>query len=110
NKGAMSARLIVDQKVFDFDTILEGDRIQQRFTFENGGGSPLLVANIENACGCTTVSWPYHTIASGDTSSFLVEFDSKSRLGYQRKSITIRANTIPTKTVVYLQGYVAPKR
>lgn len=100
------AKLQFEFTTIDFDTITSGTIISRRFPFTNVGKRPLLISDIKSSCGCTTVYMPEKTIPPGGSSHIEVEFDSTDRKGQQNKTINIIGNTFPTRTLLYLQGFV----
>lgn len=94
-----------------FGTISQGEKVRKVFVFENTGDAPLLIAQVEASCGCTAMrNWPKDPISPGETGEIEVEFDSHNRSGFQNKTITVMANTVPSKNVVLLTGeVVAPQ-
>jgi hypothetical protein len=90
-----------------FGTIAQGEKVRKTYVFENTGEAPLLIARVETSCGCTAMrDWPKTPISPGESAEIEVEFDSHNRSGFQRKTITVMANTVPSKNVVLLTGEV----
>ncbi|WP_236976571.1 DUF1573 domain-containing protein [Membranihabitans maritimus] len=89
-----------------FDTISHGDRITKIFNFTNIGKRPLLIYDVRTSCGCTAVDYPKDFIRPGESGKLEVTFDSTGRKGYQNKSINVIGNTFPTRTLLYLHGFV----
>jgi Protein of unknown function (DUF1573) len=98
-----------EKGVHDFGQITEGDTIEHTYTFINKGEMPLVINNITASCGCTTPEWPRDPIAPGETSAVKVRFNSRGKVGQQRKTITVYANTQPAMTDIAFQVMVAPK-
>jgi Protein of unknown function (DUF1573) len=94
------------EATYDFGTIQEGGIIRHRFNFKNMGKSPLMITNIQTSCGCTTPNFNPKPLASQDTGSFTIQFNSSGKAGPQTKIITIFANTIPRTHKVALVGIV----
>lgn len=92
---------------YNFGTIAEGELVKHTFTFKNTGKAPLILSKVEPSCGCTAMrDWPREPIPPGKGGSISIEFDSSNRPGFQRKSITVLANTVPTRNVIHFQGDV----
>lgn len=95
------------EAVVDFGSIAEGEIIKHEFRFENTGDAPLILSTIETSCGCTVAkNWPKAPLAPGEEGSFSVEFDTNRRPGFQSKTITVLANTVPARNEVKIQGTV----
>ncbi|WP_306643621.1 DUF1573 domain-containing protein [Sanyastnella coralliicola] len=96
-----------DVPEFDYGTIAEGEVVRHNFEFENTGDAPLLISKVESTCGCTVMKdWPKEPIQPGENGEIVVEFNSSKREGSQRKKITVLANTVPTKNLIYMTGVV----
>lgn len=96
-------------KDVDFGTITEGDTVQRDFKFANAGEFPLIINNVSTSCGCTVPQWPRDPIGPGETSSILVKFNSRGKMGPQAKTISIYANTDPAVTDITFKAVVNAK-
>jgi hypothetical protein len=96
-----------DATEVDMGRIAEGAQVQQRFTFKNTGGSPLVLSAVNSTCGCTVgKDWPRDPIPPGGTGHVDVTFDSNGRTGRQHKTVTVVSNAHPPSTVLTLTGEV----
>lgn len=77
----------------DFGLIAQGDIVTHTFTFTNNGTDDLELINAKGSCGCTVPQWPKEPIPPGGTGTIMVQFDSKGKLGLQRKNVTITTNS-----------------
>ncbi len=98
--------LTLEETVFDFGEINEGDIVNHEYSFTNTGTAPLLVLNATSTCGCTVPEWPKDPMAPGGKGSIQVKFDSANKEGDQSKLVTIFANTFPNQSVVTIKGKV----
>lgn len=89
-----------DQAEADLGKVTEGDTLVHRFAFRNTGNAPLVIQSANASCGCTVPTVPLQPIAPGDTSSILVRFNSKNKVGANTKTVTVTANTKPETTTV----------
>ena len=103
------AEMTFDNMVHDFGEIEEGDVIEHDFKFMNTSKHPLIIASATASCGCTRPTFPFITIAPGETNKISVEYHSVGKDGIQSPEITIVANTNPKTTVLKLSGKVLPK-
>ncbi len=92
---------------YNFGSIKEGDIVEHTFNFTNTGNSPLIISDAKASCGCTVPSFSSDEIASGDTGSISVKFDSSNKTGSQNKTITITANTENGIERLYIKGYMS---
>ena len=91
---------------FDFGDIQPDSKVRHTFRFTNTGKSPLLIADATASCGCTTPSWTKEPIAPGGTGEMEVLFDSRGKEGLVNKQVSVRANTQPNITVIYIKGNI----
>jgi hypothetical protein len=94
---------------FKFGTIDEGTKVTHDFEFTNTGTAPLVITNCKASCGCTVPEWSQEPIAAGKSGKIHVVFDSEHKVGTQVKSITVTANTEPSRTVIALVGEVVER-
>lgn len=78
-----------------FGKVSEGQKVAHTFKFKNTGQSPLQITGVKPSCGCTTPSWSKNAIQPGEEGFIEVQFDSKGRLGTNKKSVEVFANTDP---------------
>lgn len=99
--------LTMDQTRLDVGKIVQGSKVEHRFTFTNTGGSALLLTDVRGSCGCTvSKDWPREPIAPGATGGVTVTFDSEGLDGKQTKTVTIVTNGTPSSTVLTVEGEV----
>lgn len=103
------AKIKFQKEIINFGVANEGDLIEKTFIFINAGNFPLNILEAFSSCGCTVPKWPKEVILPGEEGLILVQFNTEGKVHYQRKSVTIVANTLPAETIVYLEGEVIPK-
>ena len=91
---------------FDFGNIQPDSKVRHTFKFTNTGKTPLLIADATASCGCTTPSWTKEPIAPGSTGEMEVQFDSRGKQGLISKQVSVRANTQPGITTIYIKGNI----
>lgn len=102
-------QITFSKKVHDFGTINEGDVVETTFEFKNTGNKPLLISRIKASCGCTLPSkWKKEEIVPGETSSFVVKFNSRHKPNRQSKKITVYSNTPNGTDFVTIKAQVIP--
>jgi hypothetical protein len=94
---------------FDFGDIKPDSKVAHTFTFTNTGKTPLLIADATASCGCTTPNWTKEPVAPGAKGTLDVQFDSRGKQGLISKQVSVRANTQPSMTVIYIKGNVLTK-
>lgn len=105
-KGETTQIKFANDGKFKFGKIKEGEKVTHDFVFTNTGIAPLVVTNCKASCGCTVPEWSQEPIAAGKSGKIHVVFDSEHKAGTQVKSITVTANTEPSRTVIALVGEV----
>jgi len=99
-------RMSFSDTTYDFGRIIQGEKVAYSYVFTNIGDADLLITKVSTSCGCTVGKYPKEPIKPGDEGKIEVVFDSKSKRGFQNKSITIMANTQPNSTKLFLKGIV----
>ncbi len=98
------------QPTFDFGKIMDGEKVEHVFLFENTGSEPLVISNAKGSCGCTVPDWPKDPIKPGATGEIKVVYNSKGKgkVGgkNENKTVTITANTTPAETRIFVKGIV----
>lgn len=93
--------------IYDFGTISQGQIVKYNFEFTNTGKSDLLIQSARGSCGCTVPkNWPTHPVKPGEKGTIEVNFNSEHKSGAQNVTVTVLANTVPTKNEVHLVGSV----
>lgn len=96
-----------DEMNYNFGTVKEGEQVEHVFKFKNTGDQPLILINVVGSCGCTVPEdWPQYPIEPGETGEIKVVFNSTERVGNVRKTVTVEANTEPTKSTLVITGLV----
>ena len=98
------------EPTFDFGNIMDGDKVEHVFSFQNTGKEPLIISNAKGSCGCTVPQWPKDPIKPGDSGEIKVVYNSKNKgkIGgkNETKTVTITANTNPPETRLIIKGIV----
>ena len=99
-----------NETLHDFGTVIEGEKVTYSFKFKNIGGKDLLISNVSASCGCTATKYTKGTVAPGGEGVITITFDSRRRVGFQNKTLTVLANTQPNKVVLRIKAKViSPK-
>jgi len=87
--------------------ITEGSQVEHTFHFANTGQAPLLITDVSTSCGCTLAeSWTRSPLSPGEKGTIKVRFDSRGRVGSNRKEIFVVTNAIPSTTTLTLEAEV----
>jgi len=98
-----------EKTVHDFGTIKESEgKVHYKFIFKNTGSTPLIITNVDAACGCTTPEWSKTPVLPGKSGFVDAEFNPEN---YQKfdKSIVVHTNGKPATVTLRVVGEVIPK-
>ncbi len=92
----------INDRVFDFGEIKQGEKVSHNFVVTNSGESNLVLRKIRASCGCTAIQPEKKVIESGESTNIVAEFNSRGMSGRQNKSVTIYSND-PKKSTLLLR-------
>ena len=92
----------INNRVFDFGEINQGEKVAHDFVIKNEGKSNLILRKIRASCGCTAIQPEKKVIAPGESTKVIAQFNSRGMSGRQNKSITIYSND-PKKSTLLLR-------
>ena len=102
-----AAKINVDDKVFDFGEISQGQKTSHTYVISNEGKSDLIIRKVKASCGCTAITPEKTVIAAGEKTTIKAEFDSTGKSGRQNKSITVITNDpMASNILLRIQGNV----
>ena len=84
--------LVVEQPVFDFGEVAQGDKVPHTFKFRNDGDEPLLIDRVKSSCGCTAALVSAKTLAPGESGEVKTNFDTTRFRGAVTKTISLYSN------------------
>jgi hypothetical protein len=73
----------------------EGQKVEVVFGFTNTGKDPLIISDVQAACGCTVPEKPAEPIMPGKKGYIKAVFDSQGRVGPNYKTVTVSSNAYP---------------
>jgi hypothetical protein len=94
--------------VHDFGKIKQGVPVSHEFKFTNKGKVPLIIANVQASCGCTTPDWTKDAIPPGQTGFIKATFSAASPGAFD-KTVTVTANVENGSVQLKIKGEVAPQ-
>jgi len=98
--------MYIDNEVFDFGEIVQGESVTHDFIIKNVGKEDLIINSAKGSCGCTVPNWPKEVIPPGKEDLITVTFNSAGKLGKQKKTVTLVTNTIPNTKVLTITGTI----
>jgi hypothetical protein len=79
------------------------------FKFKNTGNQPVLIANVQASCGCTTPDWTKTPVLPGKSGMVKAMYSSAGRPGVFNKTVTVTSNAATPSTVLSIKGTVLGK-
>ncbi|WP_291862360.1 DUF1573 domain-containing protein [Marinilabilia sp.] len=92
----------IEDRVFDFGELKQGEKVSHSFVLTNSGKSNLVLRKVRASCGCTAIQPDKMVIAPGESTNIVAEFNSRGMSGRQNKSVTIYSND-PKKSTMLLR-------
>ncbi len=86
------AEIAIDKKTFKFPKTKEGIELKHTYQLTNIGDAPLLLQKYDVACPCTHLAFPETPILPNQTVELVVTFDTKDKIGWQDRIITLYSN------------------
>ena len=87
--------------------VSEGTQADVVFSFQNTGDAALILSDVSTSCGCTLAEqWPREPIQPGGNGEVAVRFDSRGRVGANRKEVFVVTNAVPSTTTLILTAEV----
>jgi hypothetical protein len=100
--------IVVDGLRHDFGEILQGEKLDHIYRFQNSGDEILMLSDVRSSCGCTAAILSQDRLEPGAVGELRVIFDSDGFKGSIHKSISLNTNDPEHPTVVFgLQGSVS---
>jgi hypothetical protein len=93
----------------DFGSVPEGTMATYEFKFKNTGTQPVIIANVQASCGCTTPDWTKTPVLPGKYGVVKAMYSSAGRPGVFNKTVTVTSNAATPSTVLSIKGNVLSK-
>jgi hypothetical protein len=90
----------------NFGEIRQNSENKYSFEFTNTGDIPLIIESAKGSCGCTVPDYPKHPVMPGARERIDVVYRPAKQKGFQKKTITITANTNPKNTILTIEANV----
>jgi hypothetical protein len=98
-----------DKESYDFGKVPEGTMATHEFKFKNTGNQPIVIANVQASCGCTTPDWTKTPVLPGKSGIIKAMYSSAGRPGIFNKTVTVTSNASTPSTVLTIKGDVVSK-
>lgn len=73
-----------------FNKVNEGESVTLVYKFSNYSKFIMNISPPEVDCSCTEVILPVNTISSGTQDSIIIKFNTKDKIGWQERNVTIQ--------------------
>ena len=93
----------------DFGNVAEGTMATHEFKFKNTGNQPIVIANVQASCGCTTPDWTKTPVLPGKSGIIKAMYSSAGRPGVFNKTVTVTSNATEASQVLSIKGSVLTK-
>ena len=93
----------------DFGNVTEGTMATYEFKFKNTGNQPVVIANVQASCGCTTPDWTKTPVLPGKSGIIKAMYSSAGRPGVFNKTVTVTSNATEASKVLSIKGSVLTK-
>ena len=103
---SQQAELKFKDKVHRFGKVEEGAQLDYSYRFTNTGNAPLIFYKYEAACACTIIDFPDAPILPGEKGVVSVSFDTKGKIAYQDRNVTIYSNALKSPHDIRFTVYV----
>ena len=95
-----------DSESHDFQNVGEGALATHEFKFTNTGNQPVVIANVQASCGCTTPDWTKTPVLPGKTGTVKAVYNSNGRPGQFSKTVTVTSNATNGNVALAIKGTV----
>ena len=92
NAQAVGPKITVDEKEYDFGTIIEGAIVSHEFFITNEGIKDLHIIKVAASCGCTVAKPAEDKLEPGESTVLNVTFNSTHKKGNRKNYVTIYTN------------------
>lgn len=94
---------------YNFGTIPQGIPAFTTFTFSNTSKKPLVIANVQSSCGCTTPEFGKEPILPGKSAVIKAGYNAAS-LGNFKRTLSVTFVGFTTPEVLTIEGIVEAKK
>ncbi len=95
-----------DSESHDFKNVGEGTQAAHEFKFTNTGTAPIVIANVQASCGCTTPEWTKTPVLPGKSGFVKAVYNSAGRPGQFSKTVTVTSNATNASVALAIKGAV----
>ena len=101
----MAQRIATSTEVIECGQVLYNQPVSASFRLKNKGKAPLVIADVETGCGCTTAQYPHQPVGAGADFTVNTTYDAR-QLGHFTKQILVHSNGSEEPLMLTLRGIV----
>lgn len=102
---ASAQKITTQHEMVDCGQVIFRHPVTAEFQMKNEGNKPLVIKNIVKSCGCTSVEYPKHSIAAGESFVVKAVYDAK-QMGVFNKQVLLYSNASEEPFMVSMRGRV----
>ena len=96
------------RQVLEKSSVLTGEEIRGTVYLKNSGDEPLKILGVSSTCGCTTLRLKKRTILPEKKVELRFIVDTRGKLGFIEKDITIHTNTADSPHIEKVHFHALP--
>jgi hypothetical protein len=106
---APSTDITFEERVHNFGTIKEEQgKVSHTFVFQNKGKTPVLVNEVNSACGCIGKVITKGAVQPGEKGKVTITFDPGYKSGFFSKEIVVLSNNGKEYNRIWVEGNIVP--
>jgi Protein of unknown function (DUF1573) len=102
-------RIVFDQEIHNFGSLIDGEIVSYSFIFRNTGGSSFYLVKGEKSCGCIDIRYNSNEILPGDSSTVELIFNSSGEWGNIIKGVVIETS-LGERKELHIGAYIDNKQ
>lgn len=103
---AINTMNAADIDTIDLGRLKQGETVEFRFGLQNTDSTAMVILDILNSCGCTSLDYDKRPIMPGDTALVLLSYNSRGQIGVQHKMMPIITSFNKQPFYVYIHADV----
>ena len=103
--SASAQKITTQHELVDCGQIVFRHPVTAEFQMKNEGNKPLVINNVVKSCGCTSVEYPKHSIAAGESFVVRATYDAK-QMGVFQKQVLLYSNAPDGVYMLSMRGRV----
>ena len=102
-----STDILFEERVYNFGTIKEEKgKVSHTFVFQNKGKTPILLNDVNSACGCIGKLATKGPVKPGEKGKVTITFDPSYKSGFFSKEIVVLSNNGENYNRIWVEGVI----